>query len=194
MLVNLINLILIILLLTAAFFDMKEKRIPNFLTFPVMLAGLILNIITNGLSGIIFSFYGFLIGLVIFFIPFILGGMGAGDVKLMAAIGVLMGWKFTLLSSLFTAIAGIAVMFVYLICKKKLFSYFKNYFRVIWRTILNCVYFSDRNIVGNKLKSFAYFSGMENEENEKLYVPYGIAIALGTLFVLIGNYKGYLLF
>lgn len=91
MLANLINLILIILLLTASFFDAKEKRIPNFLTFPVIFTGLILNIIMNGLDGITFSFYGFLIGLAIFFIPFALGLMGAGDVKLMAAIGALMG-------------------------------------------------------------------------------------------------------
>lgn len=194
MLENLINLILIILLLTAAFFDAKEKRIPNLLTFPVMLTGLILNIIMNRLSGITFSFYGFLIGLAIFFIPFILGGMGAGDVKLMAAIGALMGWKFTLLSSFFTAIAGIVVIFVYLIYKKKLFSYFRKYIVAIVRTILNCIYFSDGNIIGNKLKSFAYSNVTQDGVNEKLYVPYGLAIALGTLFVLTRNCKGYLLF
>lgn len=194
MLANLINFILIILLLTAAFFDAKEKRIPNFLTFPVMVIGLILNIINIGLNGVVFSFYGFFIGLAIFFIPFALGLMGAGDVKLMAAIGALMGWKFTVLSSLFSAVAGILVVFVYLLYKKRLFSYFRKYFVVIVRTILKYIYFSDRNIVGNKLRGFAYSNEIENKENDRLYVPYGLAIALGTLFVLSGMLKEYLFF
>lgn len=194
MLANLNNFILIILLLTAAFFDAKERRIPNFLTFPVILAGLILNIIMNGLNGLLFSFYGFLIGLAVFFIPFALGMMGAGDVKLMAAIGALMGWKFTILSALFSAIAGIIVVIVYLIYKKRLLSYFKKCFVVIGRAILKFIYFSDGNVIGNKLKSFAYSNVMQNGVNEKLYVPYGLAIALGTLFVYSGILKTYLLF
>jgi prepilin peptidase CpaA len=196
MLANLNNLILIILLFIAAFFDVKEKRIPNVLTFPIILTGLILNIIMDGLNGCLFSFYGFLIGLAVFFIPFALGLMGAGDVKLMAAIGALMGWKFTAISSLFSAVAGIIVVFGYLIYKKELFSYFRKYFVAIAKAILKYICFSDKNIVGNKLKKFAYCNEIETEikKNEKLYVPYGVAIALGTLFVLSGIFKRYLLF
>lgn len=194
MLENLYKFILITLLFTAAFFDAKEKRIPNFLTFPVIFIGLILNIIMNGLNGAIFSFYGFISGLVIFFIPFVLGLMGAGDVKLMAAIGALMGWRFTVLSILFSAISGIIVVFVYLIYKKKLFSYFRKYFAIIAETILNYFCFSHTNIIGNKLKKFVYSKEIENKENEKLYIPYGLAIALGTLFELSGIFKTYLLF
>jgi prepilin peptidase CpaA len=196
MFANLNNLILIILLFIAAFFDVKEKRIPNVLTFPIMLIGLILNIIMNGLNGCLFSLYGFLIGLAVFFIPFALGLMGAGDVKLMAAIGALMGFKFTVLSSLFSAVAGVIVVFAYLIYKKESFSYFRKYVVAIAKVILKCIYFSDKNIVGNKLKEFAYSKEDEIEikKNEKLYVPYGLAIALGTLFVLSGIFKRYLLF
>lgn len=193
MLENLNDFILIILLFTAVFFDVTEKRIPNKITFSTMLVGLILNIVMNGLNGLIFSFYGFLMGLGVFIIPFTLRLMGAGDVKLMASIGVLKGWKFTALSTLSAAIAGIIVVFVYLIYKKRLFGYFRKYFVVLVEIILNSIYFSDRNIVGNKLKKFAYSKENENKENEKLYVPYGLAIALGTLFVLSGNFMGYLL-
>jgi prepilin peptidase CpaA len=194
MLTNVINIMLIILLFTAAFFDAKEKKIPNLLTFSVMIIGLILNIIMSSLSGVVFSFYGFIIGVAVFFIPFTLGLMGAGDVKLMAAIGALMGWKFTVLSSIFSAIAGILVVFVYLIYKKRLFAYFRKYFVVIARIILKYIYFSDKNIIGRKLKKFAYAKEIQDKENERLYVPYGLAIALGTLFVLGLNIKGYLLF
>lgn len=191
---NLSIFILIILLFTAGFFDAKEKRIPNFITLPVILAGLILNIIMNSLNGVMFSFYGVLIGLCVFFIPFAFGLMGAGDVKLMAAIGALMGWKFTLLSSLFSAVAGIIVVFVYLICKKRLFTYFGKYFVVLVRVILKYTYLSEKNIVCKKLMKFACCNEFKNENNEKLYVPYGLAIALGTLFVMFGSLKGYMLF
>jgi prepilin peptidase CpaA len=148
----------------------------------------------NSLDGLIFSLYGFIVGLAIFFIPFALGLMGAGDVKLMAAIGALKGWKFTALSTLFSAIAGIIVVFFYLIYRKRLFSYFRKYFVALVKTILNYINFSNRNIIGNKLKKFAYSNEIDNKENEKLYVPYGLAIALGALLVLNGVLKEYLLF
>ena len=188
------NLILIILLITAASFDVKKNKIPNFITFPLIIVGLILNIIMNGFGGLTFSLTGFAFGLAIFFIPFALGLMGAGDVKLMAAIGALMGFKFTVLSTLYTAAAGLIVVFGYLIYKNKIFSYFRKYFVAIIRTILINIKFKDNSTLGNKLKRYAYYSAAPNETNEKLYVPYGLAIALGTLFVLWGNYKGYIFF
>lgn len=194
MLINIINFILVILLLTAAYYDAKEKRIPNLITFPVIFMGLILNIIDSGFNGIIISFSGFFIGIAIFFIPFAIGVLGAGDVKLMATVGALMGWRFTILSALFSAIAGIIVVFVYLIYKKKLSDCLKKYFIGITRIILKYTYFNEGNVIGDKLKKFAYSEESANKKNEKLYVPYGIAIALGTLFVLMGNFKGYLLF
>lgn len=187
MLININNCILTILLLTAAFFDCTKKKIPNFLTFPVIIAGLTLNIIANGFRGGLISFYGFLFGLAIFFIPFALGLMGAGDVKLMAAVGILKGWKFTAFATLFSAAAGLIVVLGYLIYKKKIFSYFKKYFVALARFILKYISFSDRDILGNKLKKFSYSKAAINDASEKIYVPYGLAIALGTLFVLFQN-------
>lgn len=194
MLTNMNNIILIILLITAAFIDVTKNKIPNFLTFPIMLIGLILNIIMNGFSGFLFSFWGFTFGSAIFFIPFAFGFMGAGDVKLMAAIGALKGFMFTAVSALFSAAAGLIVVFGYLIYKKKLFSYFRKYFIFIVRTILKITMFSDGNILGNKLKKFAYFNTADIKENEKLYIPYGLAIAIGTLIVLSGPFETYLNF
>lgn len=194
MLTNINNVILIILLLAAAFFDVTKNKIPNFLTFPVICAGIILNIIVNGFSGFLFSLYGFFFGLAIFFIPFAFGLMGAGDVKLMAAVGTLKGFRFTVISTFFSSVAGLIVVFGYLIYKKKIFSYFKKYFVALIRLILLKINFSDENILGKKLKKFAYYNAVPNETSEKLYVPYGLAIALGTLFVLWGNYKTYLHF
>lgn len=194
MFATLMNFVLIILLLAVSFFDVTMKRIPNFLTFPAILIGLILNVFMNNLNGLIFSFFGFFIGLAVFFIPFAVGLMGAGDVKLMAAIGALMGWKFIILSTLFSAIAGIFVTIIYLVYKKKVLSYFRKYFVVISRLILKYIYFSERNFLGNKLRRFAYSRENESKRNEKLYVPYGLSIAVGTLIVLSEIFNEYLIF
>ena len=79
----------------SAAFDARERRIPNKITFMGIIVGLLFNLITGGWTGLLNSFFGLLAGIAIFFIPFAVGGMGAGDVKLMGAIGALMGWRFS---------------------------------------------------------------------------------------------------
>lgn len=185
--------VLVLLLLIAAFSDAKDKKIPNKLTFPVILLGLILNLIINGFSGIKFSVLGFLLGLGVFFIPFALGLMGGGDVKLMAAIGALMGWRFTLVSAVFSAVAGILVVVGYLSYKRRLVSYFKPYFAGMGRLILRYIDFPKGSTVGEKFKKLSYGNEVKKGEEDKLYVPYGVAIALGTLFVL-WNFAGIVTF
>lgn len=184
------NILLISLLLTAAYFDVTEKRIPNLITFPTVILGLLLNIIMYGLNGVVISISGLLVGMAVFFIPFAFGVMGAGDVKFMAAIGAIMGWKFTILSAIFSAAAGMFVAIGYLIYKKELFSYIKKLIMFILKSfikiILKYIYFDPNNKFGNKIKKFAYFKEEKVKEKNKLYVPYGLAITLGTLFLLSG--------
>ncbi|MDV3429336.1 MAG: hypothetical protein LIR50_20305, partial [Bacillota bacterium] len=131
-------------------------------------------------------------GIAVFFIPFASGLIGAGDVKLMAAIGVLKGFMFTVMATLFSSAAGLIVVIGYLIYKKKIFSYFRKYFIGLVRYILFNINFSNESNLGNKLKKFAYSNSEFTGANEKLYVPYGLAIALGTLFTLWWNYSTYL--
>jgi len=86
------KLLLIVLLVFSVRSDIEERRIPNKTTLPVILWGFASAGIFSGFNGILFSLGGFLVGLAVFLIPFSMGGMGAGDVKLMAAVGSLMGW------------------------------------------------------------------------------------------------------
>ncbi|MFO8023033.1 MAG: prepilin peptidase, partial [Perlabentimonas sp.] len=64
------DFILTTLIGAALYFDLTKKRIPNFLTFPAIVWGLVSYTVTDGLSGLWFSFAGLLMGLAIFFIPF----------------------------------------------------------------------------------------------------------------------------
>lgn len=151
------TIIPIVLVVIGALFDVKEKRIPNKLTFPALFIGLIGNILLSGFSGLSFSLLGFIAGLLIFMIPYALGAMGAGDVKMMAAVGAIMGWRFVLVSAVYVAIAGLPVALpIYL------------YHRV-----------------------YSKYAGKHTQSDlttsDKIYVPYGLCIAIGVIFLIIGR-------
>jgi prepilin peptidase CpaA len=92
--------------LIACITDVRSRRIPNVLTFGAAAAGLIYGAITGGWSGAGSAALGWLIGAAAFFIPFALGGLGAGDVKLLAAFGTLLGPAGILAAFIRTAIVG----------------------------------------------------------------------------------------
>ncbi len=81
----------LIVLAVATFTDMRSHRIPNWLVFPFMLAGFVVSTFTQGWHGFAQSSEGFALGAALFGILYFLGGMGMGDVKLLAAIGAWIG-------------------------------------------------------------------------------------------------------
>lgn len=77
--------------LLAALEDLRSRRIPNRLTLPAMLVGLCLHGAAGGPTGLWFSLAGLLTGFGLLILFYVLGGLGAGDVKLLAASGALLG-------------------------------------------------------------------------------------------------------
>jgi prepilin peptidase CpaA len=74
----------------AAFFDLKERRIPNWL----ICIGLLLGILSSAFQGtdhVLRSIAGFLVGVGVLFVPFALGWIGAGDVKYFGVVGAILG-------------------------------------------------------------------------------------------------------
>ncbi len=90
----------------AAGWDLAARRIPNLLTFGAALAGVVFHAYLAGWSGAGAALAGWLAGAALFFPIFALGGMGAGDVKLLAAIGAWLGPAAVVWVGLFSAIAG----------------------------------------------------------------------------------------
>ena len=185
------NYILLALLLAALFFDLTRKKIPNFLTFPVMLWGLLAHTITGGPEGFLFSVYGLLLGLAIFFIPFMLGGMGGGDVKLLGAIGALKGLQFVFCAAVFTAFCGGILAVIYLIYNRQLLRILKKILAFVAVPLLALLYFRFRNPYLNQL-SLLLSSSFETHSAEKVYLPYGVAIAAGTIIALSGAAQPFL--
>jgi prepilin peptidase CpaA len=71
--------------------DLKTRRIPNFLTLGVALSGLAFQLGWHGWSGLSDGALGLLLGFSLLFVPYVLGGLGAGDVKALAAMGAWLG-------------------------------------------------------------------------------------------------------
>jgi prepilin peptidase CpaA len=90
----------------AIVFDLWRRRIPNALTFGAALAALVFAAVVGGTSGLARAAGGWLVGFALFFPFFALGGLGAGDVKLVAALGAWIGPVLTLWAALYASIAG----------------------------------------------------------------------------------------
>jgi prepilin peptidase CpaA len=92
--------------LIACVTDLRTRRIPNLLTFGAALAGLVAHTALDGAAGALTAGGGWFTGLIIFLPFFALGGMGGGDVKLLAALGAWLGPYETLYLALYSGVAG----------------------------------------------------------------------------------------
>ena len=101
-----ISLAVVVIGLIACATDLRTKRIPNVLTFGAALAGLVAHVALDGANGALTAGGGWLTGLLIFLPFFALGGMGGGDVKLLAALGAWLGAYDTLYLALYSGVAG----------------------------------------------------------------------------------------
>jgi prepilin peptidase CpaA len=101
----------------AAVTDVWKFKVHNLLTIPLLLSGLIFHGITGGWEGFAGSLLGSLFGFVILIGFYVLGGMGAGDVKLMAALGAWFGPLSTaclfIASALAAGIYALALILIY---------------------------------------------------------------------------------
>ena len=157
-----------VVLIIAAIIDMRTYRIPNLVTYPAMLIALIWHTITSGVSGLSFSFVGLLVGIGLFSVLFFMGVMGAGDAKLMGAVGAVIGSRGVLNASLFTAVAGGVFALILLLAHYRDFRFITRAVETIQASLAT--------------KCFIRIPLSEHERKPKLY--YGIAIASGTLYTI----------
>jgi prepilin peptidase CpaA len=168
-LIILLGLVLIISLVT----DIKKRRILNVVTLPAILLGLVFYTITLGWDGFLYSGTGFLAGLGLLLIPYLLGGMGAGDVKLMAAIGALTGATFTFYSFIYTGLIGGVIALILIIKTKGLRNSLKSLWFLLKSLIFRVLFL--RSELGEMVVKKDKGSG------SNITFPYGVAIVLGTV-------------
>jgi len=86
--------------------DLRSRRIPNVLTLGAAGAGFIYHLSTGGPGALGQSMLAWLIGVLVFIVPFALRGLGGGDVKLVAALGAWIGPSHAIWLAVYTALAG----------------------------------------------------------------------------------------
>jgi prepilin peptidase CpaA len=165
-----IDTLTFVLLGLCAYWDIRYRRIPNWATLPGIVLGFGMNIVFRGWVGLRESGIGLLIGFVALLVLFVLGWMGGGDVKLMAAVGALKGFPFILSALFYSFIVGVVIGVAMLIWNRRALRTFKNLFFVI----------------GSRFSKTIPRQNIDPKETQKL--PFGLAIVFGTLWALIAGY------
>ncbi len=98
--------------------DLYCRRISNQIAAGAFVLGLAAQTALNGWKGAGNSLAGTFVGFLVFLVFFLLGGMGAGDIKLMAGYGAVLGWSQTLMAALLTAIVGALFALGYLLVRR----------------------------------------------------------------------------
>jgi prepilin peptidase CpaA len=140
--------------------DLRQHRIPNLLVLLGLVVGLASQVLAAGLAGMSNSALGMLIGFGLFLPMYALGGMAAGDVKLMAMVGAFLSPSGALWAGFFSLMAGGLCGFLIVLVRGQLPLTFGRYWLM--------------------LRSWAYFSPQTDEVAGKPF-PYSVAILLGTV-------------
>jgi prepilin peptidase CpaA len=86
--------------------DIRSRRVPNILTFGAAVVAVLFHTLDGQAGGFFQSVEGWFVGAAVFFIPFALGGLGGGDVKLLAALGAWVGPVDAVWTALYAGVAG----------------------------------------------------------------------------------------
>lgn len=151
----------------AAISDVRSRRIPNRLTYPAMVAGLALQVTTYGWRGIFSSLGGALLFGGVFLVFYALRAMGAGDVKLAAALGCILGSDNSWQVLFTTAMAGGALAIMVMILTGRVLQTLRSTLAVAGFHALH------------GLRSHPVVN-LDNPASARM--PYGLAFAAGTLY------------
>jgi prepilin peptidase CpaA len=165
-------------LIVAAVIDGMKLKVPNWITFPMILAGWIYSAALSpyaGWEGLMYSLIGTVVGLALLMPAYAIGGMGAGDVKLLAGVGAWVWGERTLYAFAVSAIVG-GLIAVAMVLFRRGWQKHKNQFWMICNEILTVKDPEQLAVIAADRKA------------SMMLLPYGIPIAIGTIgyFVCAG--------
>ncbi len=152
----------------AAWIDGKELRVPNWLTFPMVLTGLIYGTCVGGWQGLGAALLGMVVGLITMLPIYAVGGMGAGDVKLMAGLGAWLGWNVAFNAFIWTVFTG-AIMALIMVAYSGEWQKHFGQFLIIWNE-------------WTTIRDPKKLSEIAAERKPRMYLlPYGIPMTVASI-------------
>ena len=141
--------------------DCRCRRLPNSWTLGLAVVGLVWRLVSGGFSGIVDGVSGGLICGLFLLIPYLTKGAGGGDLKMIAAAGIFTGLRYCCAELLFVSLAGLLLGLIMLICGR---------------------------VKSTRLKHWLGAAALPDKSDETIRIPFGVAIAAGTVVTLIYAY------
>ncbi|MFP4027998.1 MAG: prepilin peptidase [Candidatus Brocadiia bacterium] len=174
------HFLLFALLIICVYTDLASGKIYNWCTFPALFVGVLTNYVIGGFTeggwtgmNLVSSAAGIILVLAVFGWPYLRGGIAAGDVKLMLAVGGIGGMHelYSIYAVFYSVLVGALMAFLLFVWKGRLWQGLKGSFRYAFST--------------GKVKGENSEDPGETEESENsftgLTIPYGFAIAVGSV-------------
>ena len=159
--------LLLPLAVVITYFDVRYRRIPNVFVLATLISGLIINFVAAGTGGLAASAGGCLLGFGLMFVLHVFGAMGAGDVKLFAAVGSVLGAQLVTPAFVVVLMTG-GVLAVYTILRNG----------TLVTTLVRVLQIFVGLLPGWQMPRF------EVPADRRHTLPYGVAITLGSLISL----------
>jgi prepilin peptidase CpaA len=157
-----------VVLVVAAVIDGIKLKVPNWLTFPLVISGWIYSLAVFGWEGLVWSLAGTAVGLALLLPAYAIGGMGAGDVKLLAGVGAWVYATDTFYAFCVSAVIGGLLAIGMVLWRGDVRKHVAQFQGILWEI------FTIRD--PNQLSAIA----AERKSTMRL-LPYGIPITLGTI-------------
>ncbi|MCR5691278.1 MAG: prepilin peptidase [Eubacterium sp.] len=158
------------ILLVASLCDLYEYRVPNLLLGPGLVAGLCYRLLYQGWAGGLSWLMGGILPVILLFILYIIGALGASDLKLFSLVGSLVGPRSLLPIMAGALLIGALMSLVKMICQRNMGERFLHFFNYVYacvkgRSVGKKYYDTERDGLGG-------------------VIPFGVAISLSTIGIV----------
>jgi prepilin peptidase CpaA len=160
--------LLSVVLIVAAAIDGWKLKVPNWITFPLIVGGWVYSTAFFGWEGVGWSLLGTIVGLALLLPAYAIGGMGAGDVKLLAGVGAWVGATDTFYAFCVSAVIGGAIAVAMVLWRR---DWYHHWFQ----------FWSITNEIMEVRNPEVLAATAAQRKSSMLLLPYGIPIAIGTI-------------
>jgi prepilin peptidase CpaA len=173
--------VVVVAALIAAVTDLTRFKVYNVLTLPLLITGLVYHGMADGPGGLALSVIGMLLGAAILLVFYIMGGMGAGDVKLMAALGAWLGMPAVLYVFLASALAAGVYALVLMLAMGSAREVLVN-LQIMWQRVVTV----GRHLVAEDRVE----SEVNRPDRRRRVIPFAAMIAVGVVTLVVISWLG----